>query len=358
MTMTATAPAAPAPTTPAAIAQTPPTSAPAPAERSTTASRAASLRAKLEAEPPSEATEVGDAPAGTVAGTPPGSGLAPQAEASTPAAAGDDPKTKERAERLERIAQVRAKEQAAEQERQAKRQTKERDGEVEKLRARIAELEPLSEVFKDEESLLSYAEKKNMSAEKLVQWMRTRLSDPNAVAQRQAQTVEEKLRAEMKALQDRLDKTEQDRVEERKQAEETHALQQKTTTFLSEVQSKASTHWRTSKFQAKHGPNGLVSFANQFIAPMLSEGYSTTELHDHVEQLLDELEAFGGSGPAHEPPASGTSHPPKKNGAAEPATTLSNALTSGRESLVEEVPLHKLSREDRKRRLREKLDRE
>jgi hypothetical protein len=335
----------------AAAAQTPPAAAPtAPAERTTVQDRAAALKVKLEEGATSEpAGESSDTPLAEVASS-------PAASSAAPAVADDAAKRAQ--DRLERIARVRAKESAAEAERQKREAGKARDGEVEKLRARIAELEPLNDVFKDEESLLGFAEKKGMSSEKLVAYMRARLTDPNLVAQRQAQTVEEKLRAEIAAEREERKKLEERLASERQQAEESRSQSEKTSSWIASVPAKASSHPHTAKLQAKYGNEGLIGFANQFVAPLLRPDYSLDELHDHTEQLLDEIGAIFRDNAAAPTPAGGTSHPPKKNGAGQPATTLSNALTSGRESLVEETPLHKLSRDERKRRLRDKLERE
>jgi hypothetical protein len=213
-------------------------------------------------------------------------------------------------------------------------------------------------VFSSEEALLAEAEKRNMSAEKLVAWMRTRLSDPAAVAAKQAQTVEEKLLAEIAKERAERQKLEERIEAERRQAELSRTQEQKTTQFRQQAVARADTHPHTARLRETYGDDGLIAFANQFVAPMLREDYSLDELHDNTEQLLDEIGAiFRATRAAAPNPAGGTSHPPAKNGAGQPAT-LSNALTSGRESLVEEVPLHKLSRQERMRRLRTQLERE
>lgn len=329
MTMNATAPAV-TPATPAA---------PSAPERPSVHDRASSLKAKLDALP--EPTVESSAPSPATDQTSSTVDSGGQAKPPPPAA------TDARAERLKRIEQVRAKERADEQERAQRKQGKERETEVEKLRARVAELEPMNKVFSSEEALLEEAEKRNLSAEKLVQWMRTKLTDPNAVAQRQVKTEADKLREEMKALQDRLDKTEQDRVTERQRVEAERAQETKTTTFLTQVKERAGTYPLTAALHAKYKDEGLIGFANQFIAPLLSPDYSLDELYDHTEQLLEEMQVAPAQAAVTAPPASGPSHPPQKNGAAKPVTTLSNDVASERVSVTEEVPLHRMSRAER-----------
>jgi hypothetical protein len=323
----------------------PATSAPATAERSTVTQRASALKERLESgslEAP--ATE---APA-----------EAQEAEATAPVEAqpapADDAVVRARAERLERIRQVREKERQRDAERQQRERYKVKESEIEQLRKKVADLEPLNGVFTSEESLLAEAERRGMSAQKLVEWMRTRLTDPQAVAQRQAQSVEEKLRAELAKTQSEIEKLRADMVERERIAQAHAELRAKTDGFISGVEQRANVNPLTAAFLRKHGAERLVLYANQYVAPYLPEDYTLDELFDHFEQHLDETQL----GPASPPPANGNSQPPKKNGAAEPTTTLSNAVASGRESLVESIPLHKLSREERRRMLREKLERE
>ena len=347
--MTMTAPAAPAPSAPATPAAAPPTAY----------GRAAALKAKLDAEPgPSEGSE------------PEGEGEEPAAAGSEPpssetrvreAAPTDDAAAKARQERLARIEQVRAKELADDAERQQKRQRKERDTELEKLRTRIAELEPQSAVFQSEEALLAEAERRGMSAEKLVQWMRTRLTDPAAVAQRQTQTLEEKFQAELAKERAAREALEKKLADQQESARAQHEGQQRAMGFVQMTQAKAADYPLTAGLLKRHGPVGLINFANEFVAPRLREQYTLDELHDNLEQLLDDIQVASGAQQAPrapETPVNGTSHPAKKNGAAEPSVTLSNALTSERVSVAEEIPLSRLPRKERTKRLREKLERE
>jgi hypothetical protein len=359
MTMTATptafAPAAAPVAAPAApAAPSTPSTATEPIARPSLEQRASAAKERLESAPSESAGE----PSGPSTSSDQGASTADPGNAPAKPPPADDARSAAAKERLERIERMRAKERAADEERQAKRQTKERDGEFEKLRSRLAELEPLNQTFASEEALLTEAERRGMTAEKLVAWMRTRISDPAAVAERQVKSEADKLREEIKAEREARTKLEERIANERTQLEAQRAAETKTTTFISEAKAAAATHPFTAKLHAKYGDGGLIAFANQFIAPLLPEGYATSELHDHVEQLLTEIvDAVGGASPTHDAPANGTSRPPTKNGADQPVT-LSNGLTSERASVVEEIPLHRLSLDERTRRLKEQLARE
>jgi len=313
----------------------------APVARPSVDDRASALKASYEAEPAEPAAETSEAAEASVGD----SGTSPSAADS----ADLDAATKARADRLARIAQVQAKERAKDQERQAKKQAKSEAGEVEKLRARLAEVEPLEQVFGSEEALLEMAEKKGMTAEKLVAWMRQRLTDPQAVAAQKAKSEADKVREEMQAA---LKKLEAEREAARQEAEQAKAQAEavhRAQSFVQQVANSGS-HPLTKAFLQKHGPQGLVAFANHFLTPMLPEHYELGQMHDHFEQMLDEI----GVSVAPTAPTA-TSPSTKKPGAEKPVTTLSNAMVSARATAVEEVPLHKLSREERARRLKEKL---
>lgn len=317
----------------------------APAARPSIEQRASALKASLEtspgpAEPAAETSEVAEASVGD-------SGASPSAADS--AGSGDDAAAKARAERLARIEQVRAKERAKDERRQESKRAKAEAGEVEKLRARLAEVEPLEQVFSSEEALLEMAEKRGMSAEKLVAWMRQRLTDPQAVAAQKAKSEADKVREEMAALKRQL---EEEKAAAQKEAEAAKAHSesiQRAQTFVQQV-ATSTAHPLTSAFLKKHGPQGLVAFANHFLTPLLPEHYEISEMHDHFEQFLDEV----GVNLAPTAPAA-TSPSTKNSGAAKPVTTLSNAMASERATAVEEIPLHKLSRDERARRLKDKL---
>jgi hypothetical protein len=100
----------------------------------------------------------------------------------------------------------------------------------------------------------------------------------------------------------------------------------------------------------------MVAYANQFVAPLLREDYDVEELHDHVEQLLFETQLS--SAPAAPTPAQPASTPSAKNGAGQPVTTLGNAVAAERGTVREDIPLHKMSLDDRAEFLKAKYQRE
>lgn len=194
-----------------------------------------------------------------------------------------------------------------------------------------------------------------MSSEKLIQWMRTRLSDPNAVAQRQARnvanTVEEKLLAEIRTEREARLALERRLTEEREQTRRAVEGERKARSFVEMSTKSKDSHPLTAGLVARHGEQALIAFANQFVAPLLREGYDLEELHDHVEQLLDEVQVPRES--ATPGSQTGKSHP-AKNGADQP-TTLSNRDAAGRESVTEDIPWSRIPRADRVKRLKRDL---
>jgi len=331
-----------------AITQAPSVSASATetSSRKTADERAADLKASLDAAPsPEAAPDVPVAP-------PPRRDTPEAASGDVPAA--DDPVVKARAERMSRIEAVRAKERAADTERQARQKFRQNEGEVDKLRARLAELEPNERVFDSEEALLEAAERKGMSATKLAEWMRARLTDPAHVARQQALTSEQKAFAKIAELEKRLDAERQARETEQQSTHEQRAAVERGHTYLTQIDERAASHPLTAGLKAKYGGDGVVHFANRWVVPLLSEGYSLDELHDHMEQILDEVQIAPGAAAA---PANGRD-PSSKNGADQPIRTLSNRETQERTQVTEEIPLHKLPLDERARLLKERLGKE
>ena len=339
---------------PAAAVQAPPTPAApvvAPA-RSTINDRAASLREKLDAEP--QASE----PAVEGESSSSGDSSAAGSEAAKPADETAAARTKAWEERQARLKAVREKDEAADAERARKQQQRAKDNETEKLRQRLKELEPNESVWKSPAALLAEAEKKGLSATQLVEEMRQRLTDPAAIAAREAQTVEQKMQARIDALEAKLEADrvarEQETAQERQQREQVS----KAVSFTAQVTAAKESHPRTAALLARKGEANFVHFLNQaIIEPHLSEGYTLEELHDTTEQLLDWLQDNGDAAPTA-PAANNGASQAKKNGAAKPVTTLSDSLTSERTQVTEEKPLHLLSKKEREARLRAKLDSE
>lgn len=257
-----------------------------------------------------------------------------------------DERAKIREERNKRIAEIQAREAAAREKRAAQQKDHGQSAEIEKLRKRVAELEPHAEVFKDEETLLAAAEARGMSAEKLVQWMRTRLSNPEAVVQRQQQTAEQKFQAELDAIRKQLADSEQRREAEAQAARDAREGVERATRFVSMAGAETSsrTHPLTAAFLRARGEDHLLALASSVIVPHLPDNYGLDHLHDSLEQYLEYVTV--GPLPAV-PSASVGQTPPKTNGAAKPVTTLTNDLASARESVAEDIPLARLPRSER-----------
>jgi hypothetical protein len=336
------------PTAPAAPVAAPAPEAPAPSLEA----RADALKAKLStpeapSEPAAETSAEGAAPD------------AGQGDSSAAASDGAPETNAARDARLRRLAEFRERERQADQQReqQRARRAKERETvtEIESLRAKLKDLEPLNDVFSDEARLLAAAEAKGMSAEKLIAWMRTRLSDPAAVAQREAKAAEDRTLAKIAELEKRLADSEKARQDAIEQAEQQRQGIERSNQFVHLTQTAAETHPRVAQFLQRRGPAALIQFANEHVAKYLPEEFDLPELHDHFETFLEAV--AGGENPAPVSPASGTSLPPKKHGAEQPVTTLSGALASERTTVAEEIPLSRLSLDERAERLKAKLAR-
>ncbi len=315
--------------------------------------RAAKVKETLASEPESEETTSEPAVERPSADSP-GSAKPAAASAADSGAVEPNAQEKARAERNRRIAEIQAREETARQKRAQEAKGRESSGELEKLRKRLADLEPLESVFASEEALLEAAEKKGMSPEKLAQWMRTKLSDPQAVARREAQTFEQRIEAKFEAERAKL-QADRDAFEAT-QREHTAAAQgqARARQFIGDASSKAETHPLTAQFLSARGEQHLVALASAVIVPYLPEDYDIENLHDHLEQYLEYV-SVGGHQAAAPAPSSGHTPPPKTNGAAKPVTTLSNDLGSRRESVAEEVPAHRIPRSERIARVKRQL---
>lgn len=346
------APAAPA-------AQTPPTVAPsAGPARSTAADRAAALLSTLDKEDsPSEPAVESPKEPSPAGKTPPSSTAAsgdetPAAREAAPDAA--EAAKKRAADRAERIAKVRAAEETARAQRAERAKYRVAESEVEKLRARVAELEPMEQAWSSPLSMFEWAEKKGLKSDEVVKVLKEKLSDPEAIARRQAATVEERISAELAKNRQEIADLRQQLAEERRQATEQSEGQRRAIEFQSLVSDKATEYPLTARFQKKYGHNGLVAFANRWVAPTLPEDYSLEELHDHVEQIIEEFQM----GEAEAAVPGTAAAPSKNNGAGQPEVTISNRAAAGRETVVEAIPLHKLPKAERVRKLKEQYERE
>jgi len=325
--------------------------------------RASALIASLENESPSESA------AETSTAEQPTSSSPPDVEAGSSAAvSGDAPSPEEQAaaarrqERLARIAAAMEKERKEDAERAQHRQRREKErestSELERVRARLKELEPLNDVFKDEESFLAAAETRGMSAEKMINYWRKRMTDPQAVAMQQTAHAEKRMLDELAKRDAEIAKLREEIIAKEQAAKEHAEGVSRATQFVHQASALADSHPLAADFLAEHGPQVFITFANEYIAPHLPERYDLDQLHDRLEQFLDRVGRRPRNTAPMTPPANGLSQPPKKNGAEKPVTTLSNAATAERAQVTEQVPLSRLPLDERERRLREKLERE
>ncbi len=337
-----------------AVAAVTPAAAPA---RASIDDRVAAMTERLIAEEgpyTDSAAEVEEQPS---AANPDGPGASAADSVDGAPAAPPDAAAQARAERLARIAKVREREQADKARRQQEEQRRSTErastGELEQLRAKVKELEGIGSAFGDPMAVLEAAEKRGLTPQQFVEAIRARLTDPGAVAQHTVNTEAGKLRAEIEALKAELRQTAEQWDAQEQQRASAYQAQQRAHAFIQQA-SASPAHPLTAAFLRKHGEAGFIAYANRFVAPILGEEYTLDELHDHYEQLLEETQLTGGASPHQRSPEA----PSNLNGAGQPATTLSNALSSERSTVAVPVPLHKLSLEDRVAFLRDKYSRE
>ncbi len=326
--------------------------------RSSVAERAAALKAKLEPEDDkSPMPSVGEEP-----GRAPSEPEKPETDAvSADAAKAPDPEAeKRRTERQARIAQLRAKEEAANRSRLERQKFKVNESETEKLRKRVAELEPMEQAWASPLAMFEWAEKKGLKTEEVVKVLKEKLSDPDAIARRQTASVEKRLAAEIRKQREEFEAYKRQVAEERQKEREQFEGLRRAQEFEGRVTGMSTEYPLTAAFQKRHGQANLIAFANRWVAQDLPEEYSLEQLHDHLEQVLEELQVTGGA-PMAQTSNAPTTEPVSEahsGGAGQPTTTLNNRTTAGRGVVAEEVPLARLPKADRIRRLREKLDRE
>lgn len=274
--------------------------------------------------------------------------------AAKPAEPGEEDKRREeRRARLEKLAtETRAKADKSHEQRKHRETEKQKETELETLRRRVVELEALESATKDEASYIEYAAKKNYDPTKLGEYIRSRLTNPELVAERKVQSALSPLEQRLKELQDATERRIQE-VEQREQRLRTEQEQRETaSTFVAQVRSSERTAPLTAAFLDRHGEQGLIAFANQLIVPLLPETATLTDLHDAIEQFLDDVQPRKA---AQATTSNGTKKTP--NGTATPKT-LTNDLASQRASVTEEEDLSDLPLEERVARVKERLARE
>ncbi len=262
---------------------------------------------------------------------PAGDPASPAAD-STAGSAGVDPAAA-RAERRAQYEKLRS-EEAARVDAQA------RHREHDSLRQRLADAERRAEEQKghvdptklDEAAFFDLATKLNVTPQKLGEWLRERITNPElAAAQAATRVVDPKL----SAMQQRLD--EQQRViddflgsqaTQRQQAEERHYTEQ----FHAFTRENASTSPYAARFLELHGPEQYAQIALG-AASKVPEGAGAQAILDEVEERLTQLaQIYAPQGAPQQRAAPSYPH----HAAAKAPTTVSNTLAQTRASVVNE----------------------
>lgn len=256
-------------------------------------------------------------------------------------------------ERAARLQKMQAEERQKRESRQAKEAREQREkseqAEIAALKKRIAELEPLEGAYKDPERFLATAAERGLTQQQVAEWIRKKYDDPTALTSEKVSALEktlEKRLAERDAeWQKRLEEIEAAREGERSQA----AAVQRGHQFVGMVRDGGRVAPHSAAFLAKHGPEAVVQFTNRFVIPMLGDDATIEQLHDGLEQFLDDVQMSSGQ------PAT-PSAPSKPTNAAAKAT-LTNSLASTRATVTEEEDLSDLPLEERAERVKQRLAR-
>ncbi len=324
-----------APSAPAQVSRP----APAPDGKSSVASRASALKARLETEggPPEAPVEA------------PATETAADAPAATPDAMASPALSPTAEARRQRLAEVAERERARRTEAEAKKASKARDEELQALQKRLAESESKAkesdEVFASEDAFFAAAERRGLKADKLIERIRLALTDPAAIAKTQAEAGDKVVLSELQKLQKELNDLRAERAREQEESKSRSASERKTNEFRQKASDPAQ-YPLVSSLVKNRGEQAVIALANEVIIPHLSEDYEVGNLLDHLETHLEYFQVSPGQSP-----------PPTKKiaGGDAPVPTLSNSVTAGRESMAEEIPLHKLSRAERIRLAKERL---
>jgi hypothetical protein len=327
----------------------------APSPATTRAERASAIKAAADAPPTEPAVE--DSTDGS---SPPAS------TSSTADSAGGeqapDPRSQAAADRLARIQALREREAQARERRERTQATRVDSEELAQLRQMKAEWEKKDSAFADEESFLAEAERRGISAEKVIGYMRDRLTNPEAIAERKANATKSEIEKKLEALENQLREREERDEQTRREYEYRQKSLAAANRFIDLLQSKKDDAPLTAAMHEKYGPEYVVQFANKFIMPILPNGFDVDEpehlefLHDHMEQFLSVTQL--GSPPARTESSAPSKAKPVKTNGETPISTLSNRAVSERGTVTEEIPLAKMSLEERKRILKAKYESE
>jgi hypothetical protein len=317
------APAAAAPTTPQ--------------QPTTLEERAANVLAELRSEPTSQ-----PASEGTTSSPP----------ASLPSEAGSDAGEDPASARRARIAALNERQRARVDEKQRQAAGDKMARELETVRRRAEEAERMASQRLDVESLteeqfFTAAERAKVTPQRLGEWLRERMTNPELAAREAAQKA---IDPRIAALEAKLAQSEQTIQEffAQQQAEKTrHAERQAAEEFFAFTRDNAGAAPYSARFLTQHGPNEFYKLAVK-AASSVPEGVGPQAILDQIEENLNALASLYGS---QESAPSKATAPPPRTAAAAKANTLSNAAASARTSVVEEDDWSSLDLDERARRL-------
>jgi hypothetical protein len=313
----------------------------APAESSgggdTFEQRLAALHTELRAASPEAAGEAAD-------GSP-----QPPAEASP--VASDDAAQRAEARRA-RLAELAARERRnvdistklAERDRLARELEQERQTRAQ-LEARTKELIDISKL--DEASFFDLAQRANVPPQKLGEWLRDAMTNPerlaSTVAKKALDPELEAIRRENAEMREQL----QSFISAQRQAEaeaQERAVEQQ---FLGSIQAESAPHAHT--FLSKFGPEEFLKIARS-AGRTLPPGAGAQALIDTIEEHLESFASAFGASPQTQ--SNGLAPTPHRPAAAKAPNTLSNAMARERASVVDESSFDDLPYEERLARIK------
>ncbi len=297
----------------------------APSEASTSGNGVAVVRIPSLEERSNAAFDIASADAAGEPGTSPTD--------STAGAAGVDEATAARAARRATYEKLQAEERQ-----RVDAQAKHREHDA--LRKRLDEAERRAEASKDhvdpskldETAFFEMATKLNVTPQKLGEWLRERMTNPElAAAQAATRVVDPKLsemRQQLEAQQKVINDFMSNQATQREQAEERHYTEQ----FHAFTRENTATSPYASRFLELHGPEEYARIATA-AAGNVPEGAGAQAILDEVEDRLARLAQIYAPQGAPQQRAAPTYPNPA---AAKAPTTVSNTLAQTRASVVDE----------------------
>lgn len=302
------------------------------------------------------AAAIADVAPPETAADPAGTTQSPPAAPPGSAAAPVDAATKAREERAARLAALQDKGRAAVDAKARQTEADRIAREAEAAKQRVAELEArqaqLVDIAKlDEASFYELAKRANVNPQKLGEWIRESIANPERLAEHAAtRAMDPKLSALEQKLQQQEQVIQQFLAQQAQQEQRTqeHAEQQRFFGFVSSSKEQAPL---AHALLEKSGPEEFWKIAD-VAAKGLPPGAGASALLDAIEHFLDgdgrayaqTLATIFGLAPA---PSNAPAVTPKSAAAKATTNTVSNAVAQERASVVQEEELWKLPYEER-----------